>query len=175
MKTLDELIEEFVLHQYPILEQFVDSQSAICARIDEIFDSESAPSGWEQHWPPEASRETYKEVEMLVTEDELKLLSDRYIHLRNPVIAKPIEETVVIPTFDMKVEFGLLRTLYLNKDIVQCIDKKCTRDVIPQDQCFIDTKTNGIYCYDCGVSERYHRKKRKGQKGPPRKIIGLNE
>lgn len=173
MRSLKELTEEYMLHEYPNLEQFVDQQSAICNRIDEIFDSESAPSGWEQHWPPAHSRETYKEVEMMVTEEELKLLSDEYINRRTPKIIQP-EPEMKKPTFEMKIEYDLLRTYYHDDETKPCIDKKCTRSVSSGDQCFIDTNTNGIYCADCGINERYLRKKASQREGPPRKIIGLD-
>jgi len=59
----------------------------------------------------------------------------------------------------MTIKYNLFEMVYTDKNPKDCMDEKCVRLIQEEDKCFLDISTGGIYCYGCGVCERYHRKK----------------
>jgi hypothetical protein len=58
----------------------------------------------------------------------------------------------------LKKEYGLIQTFSPHPEGILCFDAKCGRSVNFMEKCFID-EAGGVYCQNCGVCERYTRKK----------------
>jgi len=59
----------------------------------------------------------------------------------------------------MQIKYGLMEVPFGGKEPQKCADDKCIRYIKPVEECMIDVANSNVYCPECGVCERYARKK----------------
>ena len=64
----------------------------------------------------------------------------------------------------MKVEFGLLKTVFTDEEKINCHASDCARLIKTDFECFVDTSDSKIYCKSCGNCLKYQRKKEEQRK-----------